>query len=483
MTDTDLTAPVQRLNYFDQQFLRESDFSAEQSYHLQMRRLHNRIFHTWGIAEGYDLSFEPGATHVTVAPGIAIDRLGREIVLTRDVGTDDLAEYRDQTVYLSIAYNEQQSNPTSETGVTGYTRWTERPTLRISSTAPAGDAAGIQLLLGLITLNAAGTIETVEQRRRVAGSRAGDLEALSATVAGDVTVGQALMVEGATRLRGPLSVAAGEDTILGGGLNVEGSAIIDNALNVSGSARLAGGLSVTGDVSVSGNVDGRDLASDGNRLDQHLASRANPHGITAEQIGALPQSGGQINGALRVGLNAEQNVELQVRRRAATGGQESSALFRFNSNSLHFSSRSTDQVFLLNDNGSTVLGGDVQVRGQLSSTRKQFRIRHPQKAGRDLVHACLEGPENGVYYRGTARLQAGQSIIQLPAYFEALTSPTDRTVHLTAIGPEPFMLSYTPVEAGRFTVYGSRPDGTFAWQVNAVRADVPPLEVEVETEE
>ena len=64
----------------------------------------------------------------------------------------------------------------------------------------------------------------------------------------------------------------------------------------------------------------------------------------------------------------------------------------------------------------------------------------------------------------------------------ALTHPEDRTVQLTALGPEPFLLSYTPIVDGQFTVYGNHPEGAFAWHVTAVRADVPPLEVEVEVE-
>lgn len=121
--------------------------------------------------------------------------------------------------------------------------------------------------------------------------------------------------------------------------------------------------------------------------------------------------------------------------------------------------------------------------GKFTAPEKSFRIRHPTRAGYDLVHACIEGPENGVYYRGIAHLQDGRATVQLPAYFAALTRPEDHTVQLTALGPEPFLLSYTPIVDGQFTVYGSHPEGAFAWHVTAVRADVPALEVEVEKED
>ena len=43
---------IKRLNYFDAQFLGETDFTDEQTYHLEMRRRHNRLLHSWGVADG-----------------------------------------------------------------------------------------------------------------------------------------------------------------------------------------------------------------------------------------------------------------------------------------------------------------------------------------------------------------------------------------------------------------------------------------------
>ena len=53
-----------------------------------------------------------------------------------------------------------------------------------------------------------------------------------------------------------------------------------------------------------------------------------------------------------------------------------------------------------------------------------------------------------MYYRGTARLRDGRATVRLPDYFEALTRPGDRTVQLTARGPEPFALSHGGVADG-----------------------------------
>jgi hypothetical protein len=127
--------------------------------------------------------------------------------------------------------------------------------------------------------------------------------------------------------------------------------------------------------------------------------------------------------------------------------------------------------------------GDVMsitTGGRISSRVKSFVIEHPNRPGYNLVHACLEGPENAVFYRGEACLHDGRAVVELPAYFEALTMRSGRTVQLTAQGSEPFLLSYTKIVDGTFIVHGSHPEGKFTWEVKAIRADIDSLEVEVE---
>lgn len=130
--------------------------------------------------------------------------------------------------------------------------------------------------------------------------------------------------------------------------------------------------------------------------------------------------------------------------------------------------------------------GNVRVHGEFSShgvsaPEKHFSIPHPVKTGHQLIHACLEGPELAVYYRGSGRLTKGKATVKLPDYFEALTLKQDRTVTLTAKGREPYLLSYEDIHDGQFEVYGTKSDGEFSWEVKAVRSDVEHLQVEVKT--
>jgi len=121
----------------------------------------------------------------------------------------------------------------------------------------------------------------------------------------------------------------------------------------------------------------------------------------------------------------------------------------------------------------------IAVKGAISAKIKNFRIAHPAKPDHYLIHACLEGPESSVYYRGHAQLEDGRATICLPDYFESLTRQEGRTVLLTPEGREPFLLSYEAIVDGTFKVYGTMPDGAFSWEVKAVRADVERLETEL----
>ncbi|MGW0434954.1 hypothetical protein ACWDV4_20740 [Micromonospora sp. NPDC003197] len=132
----------------------------------------------------------------------------------------------------------------------------------------------------------------------------------------------------------------------------------------------------------------------------------------------------------------------------------------------------------------------IDAAGRIQGKTKQFVIDHPLDDPADpnrrvLVHAAVEGPENGVYYRGEGRLVDGAATVELPTYFEALTLPEGRTVQLTPVfeDDEPVSpLAASRVAAGEFrvrTADGSKASHAFYWQVFAVRADLEPLETEV----
>jgi hypothetical protein len=134
-------------------------------------------------------------------------------------------------------------------------------------------------------------------------------------------------------------------------------------------------------------------------------------------------------------------------------------------------------------NSHTGAGSLVAITGALTvSGNKAFLIPHPLDDSKDLLHACLEGPENGVYYRGEGATVGGWAEITLPDYFEALVKPDERSVLLTPLfeeDDEPIgALAASQVKDGKFRVWSASPTQKFYWVVIAVRGDIPPLEVE-----
>lgn len=166
---------IKRLNYYNSQFLKEDDFKDEQLYHNQMRYLHNRALHTWGVVEGLEVKPVPGTSKVTVAAGIAIDRLGREIVLPAETDAIALDSFAaGSRVYLTAKYDVAFDPADKDAQSTGklYTRTTERPVVKPLPTAPAADAPEVVLAVAVLDKDKA-IAQVDTSARRYAGSRFG----------------------------------------------------------------------------------------------------------------------------------------------------------------------------------------------------------------------------------------------------------------------------------------------------------------------
>jgi hypothetical protein len=102
--------PLERLNYFNGQRLQAGDFTLEQEYHIRVRRWLNRSLYTVGIASGLGVRKVAKAPRVRISPGLALDAMGREIILLEEreetvPGAHDDAN-KPIGLYLTIRYRE-----------------------------------------------------------------------------------------------------------------------------------------------------------------------------------------------------------------------------------------------------------------------------------------------------------------------------------------------------------------------------------------
>jgi len=263
-----------RLKFYNGQFLQQQDFVAEQEYHLDRLRRHNRQLHTYGVAEGLTVTANVGATSAVVAPGTALDGEGRPIVLTqqRNVSFGSLTN---QWVLVVISYAEQPSDPAS-VGDEGDTRWLERPEVAVIAETGA-PAADVRIRLARLQIAANGTVAQHDTAVR--------------TSAG-VRLGTEVAIE---RIRlSRQGVSSNLWPVLTSG--------------AASQADLAGNLNVAGNIIVSGSVDGRDVSVDGATNDKHRARTDNPHSTTAAQVGAITGVGGVLNPGGQVNLQPGNNI-------------------------------------------------------------------------------------------------------------------------------------------------------------------------------
>lgn len=86
--DDDECTSGSRNRYFPGKRLTPAAFEAEQTYHVERRRLLNRAMHGWGVVYGLGVAAAQSsacetAAGLDIAPGLAFDAAGRELLLTR----------------------------------------------------------------------------------------------------------------------------------------------------------------------------------------------------------------------------------------------------------------------------------------------------------------------------------------------------------------------------------------------------------------
>ena len=120
---------IKRTNYFHGMLMTERDFREEQIYHIEKRKLLNRMLHGWGVVCGLKVRpTNPPSPNVIVEGGLALDCFGNEILVCEEqtvdltvkpcattAADDPCAQYvlepQDQALYVVIKYDERGTKP------------------------------------------------------------------------------------------------------------------------------------------------------------------------------------------------------------------------------------------------------------------------------------------------------------------------------------------------------------------------------------
>ena len=324
-------------------------------------------------------------------------------------------------------------------------------------------------------------------------------------VVGNTTIGDAssdtLTVVARSNFTGPLSASNSRyngDVVIGASganvLKITSTTYINNQLTAS-ATRLTSTLDVVGTADFFGNVSVGDASSD--TLTVNATSTFN-NPITA--------SSARYTGNVVIG-DASSDT-LKVNATTTFFGPLSSSNLRTNGR-LHVSSSASGAAFIVstanqggtNDtNAAFIVTGSrvgimtddvdytLEVNGSFAATTKSFVINYKNKPGSKLVHASLEGPEHGVYYRGNTT----SSRVNLPEYWNWLVKEDNINIIITPnkryqeLYVENIVLNevecfFTVKERGIKGWFNRKLKKplNYSYLVNAERKDVPPLEVEL----
>jgi hypothetical protein len=148
---------LSRVAFFDGERLAAADLNAAASVQRELRWLHNRSLHSWGIALGFAVSASPGDQQVAVGPGYAVDCLGREVILT-DATTRTIPNVADngqgkpKTFFLVAAYPDDSTlavleERQGECGTSGPVRLQERANIYWKAQGESPLLTGFELIL------------------------------------------------------------------------------------------------------------------------------------------------------------------------------------------------------------------------------------------------------------------------------------------------------------------------------------------------
>ncbi|MEM7373753.1 MAG: hypothetical protein AAF587_34340 [Bacteroidota bacterium] len=123
---------------------------------------------------------------------------------------------------------------------------------------------------------------------------------------------------------------------------------------------------------------------------------------------------------------------------------------------------------------------DGSGNGIIQKDVSNFIMDHPHDPTKDIVYACIEGPEAAAYERGTATLIKGEAHISFSEHFEIVANHESMTVILTPRSPDSKGLAafeYTETGFKVKELFQGKGNYDFDWEAKAVRKGFEDYEV------
>ncbi len=135
---------LRRPNYFSGRLLTESDFTAEQAYHRERSRVHNRLLHGWGVVDGLDVRSTGG--RISVSPGAAIDPQGDVVIVHEEQAlVVPPCQATQCSCFVVVRYSELLADPMPTIGddAMRYGTVIEGGTCSVQETVPRSSDGGV----------------------------------------------------------------------------------------------------------------------------------------------------------------------------------------------------------------------------------------------------------------------------------------------------------------------------------------------------
>jgi len=196
MAEQDEAEP--RVRYFDGQLLTVSELTDEQAFHRSRQERHARLLHAPGIARGLEVTAIPSQKEVTVAPGVAVDALGRQIIL-KAMERRTLQSIPGNGDLLVISFNETDDLPESKF------RYIQQPTFERLQKAALDSQKHV--VLARLT-ETGGHVSADPEPRQYAGVRLPSKGEAALTLrSGGDAAGRLALLEGALQVRAPAPIS------------------------------------------------------------------------------------------------------------------------------------------------------------------------------------------------------------------------------------------------------------------------------------